>query len=313
MERLRAILRRILRPPLPVMIVLPIFATFGLVYVFSSDIDGGAAAYIIYALSAYSLVILSIGLPGVIRRGRARFRTAISGESAIAKLANRYFTDKSFKGDVRLYRGALIDALYTAFRIITGIIFSSVWFISLAAYHLFLGFLRLFLILCRKREKTLADGRIFEYNCYRAVGWSLFILDLPMCGMTVLMVLTNSGFEYPGYIIYVSAMYTFWKAITAAYGLSKFRKEQSPLLSSIGVVNLVAAMMSVLGLQTAMIAAFSDGQDAFRFTMNAVTGGVVTAGVIVIAIYMIANAGKRIKEIRVCKDDWDEQIGEQIL
>ena len=72
-------------------------------------------------------------------------------------------------------------------------------------------------------------------------------------------------------------MYTLYKVIMAIINLVKYKKVKSPLLSSAKVVNLVAALMSVLGLQAAMIAAFSKNQETFRFTINAVTGGAMPA------------------------------------
>ena len=86
-------------------------------------------------------------------------------------------------------------------------------------------------------------------------------------------------------------MYTFYKDIMAIINLVKYKKVKSPLLSSAKVVNFVAALMSVLGLQAAMIAAFSKNQETFRFTINAVTGGAV----VVIAVGMIISASKEIK------------------
>ena len=72
-----------------------------------------------------------------------------------------------------------------------------------------------------------------------------------MGGMIVLMVRTNSGFSYPGYIIYLSALYTFYAMAVSVINLVKFRRLGSPILSAAKVLNLVSAMMSVLGLQTA--------------------------------------------------------------
>ena len=96
----------------------------------------------------------------------------------------------------------------------------------------------------------------------------------------------------------------------AIINLVKFRNIGSPILSSAKVVNFVAAMMSVLGLQTAMIAAFSVNQDVFRLTSNAITGGAITITVVVIAIYMIVKARKKIKEIKSETGAKYEQIGE---
>jgi len=83
---------------------------------------------------------------------------------------------------------------------------------------------------------------------------------------------TNSGFSYPGYIIYLSAFYT-------------------------KVLNFIAAMMSILGLQTAMISRFSENGEAYRKIMNTITGGFVYGIVIVIAITMLLHSKKSQKKV----------------
>ena len=99
-------------------------------------------------------------------------------------------------------------------------------------------------------------------------------------GMIVLMVRTNSGFTYPGYIIYLSALYTFYTMITVV----------------VNVLNFISAMMSILGLQTAMISRFSENGDNYRKTMNAITGGFVYCIVIFVAVFMLICSRKNKKE-----------------
>lgn len=152
---------------------------------------------------------------------------------------------------------------------VTGIIYSSVWFVTLAVYHFVLGVLRVFLVLCGRKSNKSGEKLLFEYKRYNLTARLLLLLSIPMSGMVILMVLTNSGFTYPGYVIYLSAMYTFYKVIMAAIDLARFKKVGSPILSAGKAVNFIAAKTSVLGLQTAMIAAFSENNDDFRLTMNA--------------------------------------------
>ena len=173
-----------------------------------------------------------------------------------------------------------VNFLYVLFHIVVGIRYTSVWFISMAVYYLVLGILRLFLILSYRNRYD-----IDELRCYRRTAWLLFLLNIPMGGMIILMVLTNSGYSYPGYAIYISAMYTFYTMIGSIINLIKFRKFGSPILSAAKVLNFIAALMSVLGLQTAMIAQFGAESDSFRKMMNAITGGVIWLVVILIAVW----------------------------
>lgn len=62
------------------------------------------------------------------------------------------------------------------------------WFISMAVYYLVLGILRLYLIYSYRHRSPELESR-----CYRRTAWMLFLLNIPMGGMIVLMVRTNSG------------------------------------------------------------------------------------------------------------------------
>lgn len=74
---------------------------------------------------------------------------------------------------------------------------------------------------------------------------------------------------------------------TAVIYLVKFRRLGSPILSAAKVLHFVAAMMSILGLQTAMLSRFSVNSNDYRKMMNGITGGFVYGIVILIAIYML--------------------------
>lgn len=79
---------------------------------------------------------------------------------------------------------------------------------------------------------------------------------------------------------------------TSVVNLVKFRRLGSPLLSAAKVLNFVSAMMSVLGLQTAMISRFSVRGEEYRRMMNAITGGFVYGIVLLIAVFMLLRARK---------------------
>ena len=119
------------------------------------------------------------------------------------------------------------------------------------------------LLLCTWRTQSVSDIQLSEkkrkkekYRCYRKTALLLFLLNIPIGGMIVLMVRTNSGFTYPGYIIYLSALYTFYTLILSIINLVKFHELGDLILSVAKVLNFISAMMSVLGLQTAMISRF---------------------------------------------------------
>ena len=201
---------------------------------------------------------------------------------------HRYKNDLAFRGRVSLYQGMTMNLLYAVFRLMTGVRYDSVWFISMSVYYFALGLMKAYLAVCRRLSEKRGLG--FEKRCYRRTALMLFFLNFPMGIMITLMVVDNRGFSYPGYVIYLSAIYTFWSTANSVMNLVRFRKLGSPILSASKALNFVAAMMSVLGLQTAMIAAFSSDSDEWRRTMNTITGGFVYAGVIATAVFMLIRS-----------------------
>lgn len=111
-----------------------------------------------------------------------------------------------------------------------------------------------------------------------------------MSGIVVLMVKENSGFAYPGIVIYLCALYTFYTTAHSAVAFCQFRRLNSPVLLAAKALNLISAAMSVLGLQTAMIARFGEKSGIFRQQMNALTGSGVCILVLGTAVYMIIRA-----------------------
>ena len=288
MKRAKMILNKLLYPPKWVLAVIPPLSFAALIFIFVSENTESAPAYGIYCMSAYSLTVWITAAPALIRR----LRKTVQNSKPVQKLMHtafggRYLDDLAFRGNISLYQGMAVNFFYVVFRVIAGIRYASVWFISMAVYYLVLACLRTYLVIGYRKRTPLR-----EYRCYRTTAWLLFLLNIPMGGMIVLMVRTNSGFSYPGYVIYLSALYTFYTMATAVINLVKFRKLGSPILSAAKVLNFVAAMMSILGLQTAMLSRFSVNGEGYRKMMNAITGGFVYGIVILIAVYMLLHSKK---------------------
>ena len=282
MKRAQVILYRVLHPPKWILCTLSPVVFVVLTYVLSLG-KNGILEYLVYVMSAYCFVIWTLPMPKLFRKVRAYTVRYLNGTA----FGRRFLGDLAFRGSISLYSGMTANFLYMVLRIFVGIRYASVWDITIAIYYLMLGLIRLSLILsCRSRTVH------SELRCYRRTASLLFALNIPMGGMILLMVLTNSGYSYPGYVIYLSALYTFYMVILSVVNIVKSRKLGSPILSATKVLNFVSALMSVLGLQTAMIARFSEDSDSYRRMINAITGGIVYGTVILIAVYMLLHSRK---------------------
>lgn len=296
MAQFKKILKRLffLPPWLTVLIALPSF-TF-VFCVLGMGIDG-APAYISYGLSAYAMVITTTGIPRIVKAVRG----GIDNHPFVKKvmdhpLGGRYLTDVAFRAEVSLYPSLFINLMYAAMKMVSGILYSSVWFISLFVYYILLAVMR-FLLLTSARKKHREQSLASEFRRYRACGILLAVMDLALSGIILFIVRQDGGYDYPGVLIYIMAMYAFYAVISAIINLVKFRKHGSPVLSAAKAINLTAALVSMLALETAMLTQFGGTEDQlFRQIMTASTGAVVCGLVLAMAIYMIVHAGRQLKK-----------------
>lgn len=296
MEQFKQILKRLFfLPPLPtVLISLP---SFTLVFcVLGMKIDG-VAAYVSYGLSAYAMVITTTGMTRIVQA----IRSGIDNHPFVKKLlahplGGRYITDVAFRAEVSLYPSLVINMLYAAIKLVSGFLYGSVWFITLSAYYILLAVMR-FLLLTSARKRHVQSSIAAEFKRYRICGILLAVMTLALSGMILFIVRQDGGYDYPGILIYVMAMYAFYAVITAVINIVKFRKHGSPVLSAAKAINLTAALVSMLALETAMLSQFgSNDAPLFRHIMTASSGGVACAFVLGMAIYMIVHATKQLKK-----------------
>lgn len=287
MNKILTFINKFLYPPKLVSILLSSVVFTALIFIFVNGQNDSVIAYTLYGLSAYCMTILVLASLKFFRKAKIFVFNKVTD----IPFGRKYFDDITFRGGISIYQGMIVNFLYVVFRMVVGISYASVWFISMAAYYLVLGIIRMSLIISYRHRDMKS-----EWRCYRRTGWMLFLLNIPMGGMIIQMVLNDSGYSYPGYIIYLSAMYTFYTMILSLVNLIKFRKSGSPILSAAKILNFVAAMMSILGLQSAMILQFSSHGEAYSRMMNSITGGFVYGTVIFIAVYMLLHSRKIKKE-----------------
>ena len=94
------------------------------------------------------------------------------------------------------------------------------------------------------------------------------------------------------------AAYTFTAFTMAIINMVKYRKYHSPILSAVKQISFASALVSMLSLETAMLAAFGDTTDSgFSRIMTASTGACVCSIILIMAICMIAHSTKQIKAL----------------
>lgn len=299
LQRMKKILKKIFfLPPVPTLLIS--IPSYGLViYALTVEDVKPVIAYIAYFLSAYAFVITVTGISGIIYWIRAGIENhPLAGRVLAVPFLNRCVKEDKYRAEVSLYSGFFINLLYAGIKLFSGFYYNSVWFATLAVYYILLAVMRFSLLHhVRRREKNEND-KAAEWRRYRLCGICLLFMNGALTRLIILVIHQNSGFEYPGVLIYVMALYAFYATIIAVRNVIRFRKYGSPVLSAAKVINLTAALVSMLSLETAMITQFGAAEDeSFRQIMMASTGFGVSVIVLGMAFYMIVHAAKALKNV----------------
>lgn len=283
-------------PPVPTLLIA--IPSYGLViYALAGDHVNPIVAYVAYFLSAYALIITVTGITGVIRFVRQGIdRHPLVRKALDIPWVNRLLREDMFRAEAALYQGFFINLLYAGIKMFSGIFYRSFWFVTLAVYYILLATMRASLLHFVRAHKSAGENRAAELRRYRLCGMILLFMNIALAGMVILVVRANSGFEYPGVLIYVMAMYAFYATITAVRNVVKFRKYGSPVMSAAKVISLTAALVSMLALETAMLTQFGAADDpVFRQIMTASTGAGISIIVLGMAVYMIVWSTRQLK------------------
>ena len=176
--------------------------------------------------------------------------------NAIKKLFLKWKNDKNFQREVGLYTGAVTNLFFVGVEFYGGIRYQSNWFIALAVYNLVLTIVKFYLGISAHKEPGNSDWRTFKI-----AGIVMVTINLALFAMISIMIADPSIalHEYSKTVAIVMAVWTVYTFVGSIRDLVKLRGKNDPWLLAIGMVNLVGTIVSVLMLQTAMIASFGTG------------------------------------------------------
>lgn len=243
-------------------------------------------SYISYVLAAYTLTIWCCRVPHLVRSFK-KFKNE-------NKYAHRWLTDTHLRVNVSLYGSLLWNTAYAVFQLGLGLWHHTFGFYSLAGYYLCLAVMRFFLV--RYTSKHRAGEKIRdELIRYRNCGIVFLMMNMALALIIFFMVYWNRTFEHHEITTIAMAAYTFGTMTMAIINVVKYRKYKSPVYSASKAIGLAAACVSMLTLESTMLTTFSDGTMSLaeRRILLGSSGGVISAFIIGMAIYMIVQSSKK--------------------
>ncbi len=281
--------KALLFPPVAIMTVLVPIATVFLVYSMVFVGTQSVMAYVSYVLAAYTLTVWCFRIPYLVR-----FIKVFKNENRYAK---RWQDDDRLRVKVSLYGALIWNTAYAVFQLWLGFYHHTFWFYSLAGYYISLAIMRFFL--ARYTSKNAPGERMrAELVRYRACGIVFLVMNLALSLIIFFMVYWNRTFIHHEITTIAMAAYTFTALTVAIVNIIKYRKFNSPVYSASKAISLAAACVSMLTLESTMLTIFGAQQSlAFRRIMLAATGAAVSAFIIVMAIYIIAQSTKKMRTL----------------
>lgn len=288
MEKCKRIPKKLMYPHGAILLLLTILSAAGLIFVFTNGLEAHPVAYVLYPVSAYTLCVLLIASPPLVRK----CRDLLYGNARIA----RYLSQEELRSRSSLYRSTLINLGFGIFKLSIGVYLQSHWFGAVGIYYMVLCLIRFLLVQNDRKLRRIHDPEIQlrrQWRSYRVCAWLLLLLNATMSGMVFQVIWQNQSYVYPGYIIYVTAAYTFSRLTVSIVKAFKRRTVSNHVFAAARALDLSVALMAIFALQTAMFATFGAETDAgTRQLMNSLTGGAVCLAVVCIAALMLLRAKK---------------------
>ena len=239
------------------------------------------------ALSFYGLVLVCIWVPTIIRWVQ-RFRKE-----------NKYYllykNDVQLRVNLSLYFAVGFNAVYALFQLCLGLWHHSAWFCAMTGYYLLLALMRLSLVR-HTRQHAVGEDNHTEWRKYRFCGWLLMSMNLALAIFTLYFVFRIRVFLHHEITTIAMAAYTFAALTLAIVNVIRYRKYGSPAYSAAKAISLASATVSMLTLENALLMTFGEeSSEVFRQIMLGASGVAVILVVQGIALYMIVNAGKKLR------------------
>ena len=243
---------------------------------------------VFYTVSAVGLLVsgyycFSTDLPILCRNLRALINSN--------PFSARLYGDYTYRSVAFSSVGTIITILYALLNGLICISSGSCWYGLLALYYFLLAFIRVHLLRKCRKESILPVGEIKKSCCL--CGILLALLSALLGGSVFFMVFKGNAKNYPGFLIYATAFYTFCKVTMSVLHMVRTRRINHMLLSALRTVQHADALVSLLALQTAMLMRFGADDSRMISAMNLATGTVVCAALLINGLSLTVRATKR--------------------
>lgn len=174
-------------------------------------------------------------------------------KSETLSLIKKIIKDKDTREKTTLYVSTVINYFFVIFQLYGGIRYNSVWFTALGVYYAVITSVNLYIGLSHEKQGRKA------WKVFRTSGLVLTLANLALVMMISVMIATPAVaiHNYSPIMAIGVTIWTFYLLISAIRGVAKQRRKNNAIALAENSTKLIGAIVSVLMLQTAMIASYS--------------------------------------------------------
>ena len=225
--------------------------------------------------------------------------------ASINPFTNRLTNDYLFRTVLFTFPGMGLNVVFAVFNSIIGVTSRSFWYGLLAVYYLLLSVMRFAAILYthyKRKNISEQDKARRELKIYKSCGYLLTVISFGLVAAVLVLVFQRTEKSYPGSLIYIVALYTFWKLSISVVNVTKAHKIKSPQLIALRNIGHADALVSMISLEVSMLTMFGSANDRVAKTVYAISGGFVCIAVFVLGTFMIRDTKKRAVALQKSQD-----------
>ena len=168
---------------------------------------------------------------------------------------------------------------FAGYHLITGLVTSSWWLLTLGSYYLVLSIVRFVVLRSKSQERFVP----------KFTGWMLMLLSIPLAGTVILSVVRDRGLKLHMIVMIAMAVYAFTKITLATIKLIKASRSTSATLITLRNISFADAFVSIFALQRSMLVSFEGMTEAEIVIMNATLGSAVCVIVFLLGMNLLRS------------------------
>ena len=214
----------------------------------------------------------------------------------ISELFMRIRRDRAFRIKMFLCLSLIFNLAYSVFMFLVGRANHSKWFFVMSIYYGLLCLARAF-VLAQVNPRRHWTSKI---KTLRVCGCFLLLINLAVSSMMFILIRGEVSVSHHEITVISLAAYTFATLTSAIVGSVRYIKRYDYVLSSVKLISLTSASVSMVTLTNTMLATFGEDNEQLRNITLPLLSAFVAVFIIVMAILMIRKANI---DLRMCKNE----------